>query len=161
MAAKKKAAKKSSKKVKAEVPSTTGSNGTEQSKASGTKPGQDNKGRFTAGNKFGKGNPDAKKMYEFRMRMLSRVTFVEFYDIIDSLINEAKGGDVFAIREILDRLIGKADAWSKLVELSQLADEMALIRTKLDAIGVDLGQGPSLHRELRIGKVDENGVHDS
>ena len=81
--------------VMARRPSTNGSNG------------RDARGRFVGGNAGGPGNPHAKKVAKLRSAMLSAVTQKDFREVVKALIQRAKAGDVAAIRELLDRCIGK------------------------------------------------------
>ena len=69
--------------------------------------GRDARGRFVGGNAGGPGNPHAKKVAKLRSAMLSAVTQKDFREVVKALIQRAKAGDVAAIRELLDRCIGK------------------------------------------------------
>lgn len=70
--------------------------------------GRDTTGRFRLGNKLAKGNPFARRVQKIRAALLSRLTVDDAKEIADVLIREAKAGDLMAIRELLDRCIGKA-----------------------------------------------------
>lgn len=85
------------------TPSTHGSNG------------QDGKGRFTSGNKLGKGNPLAGRAAKIRAVLLEALKPEDAQAIAETLIVNAKAGDLASIREILDRTIGKP-ATSDLLE---------------------------------------------
>mgnify|MGYP006273182639 CR=1 len=85
------------------APSPTGPNGGRQASTTG----RDAKGRFAPGNKAAKGNPHAKRVQDIRGAMLDTVTYKDVRDIVRSLIDKAKGGDVQAAREVLDRSLGK------------------------------------------------------
>ena len=69
--------------------------------------GRDARGRFVGGNAGGPGNPHAKKVAKLRSAMLGAVTQKDFREVVKALIQRAKAGDVAAIRELLDRCIGK------------------------------------------------------
>ena len=79
-----------------ESPSPNGSNG-------GRNPG----GRFGKGNKGGPGNPFAAKVAKLRTAMLRSVSPADMKAIIGKLVEEAKGGNVQAAKEVLERCLGK------------------------------------------------------
>lgn len=81
--------------VMARRPSTNGSNG------------RDARGRFAAGNVGGPGNPHAHRVAKLRSIMLEAVTQKDMREVVKVLIKRAKEGDVAAIRELLDRCVGK------------------------------------------------------
>ena len=64
-------------------------------------------GRFLPGNPGGSGNPLAKRVAELRIALLDAVTPDDLRAAVGALIDKAKSGDVAAIRELLDRCIGK------------------------------------------------------
>jgi hypothetical protein len=72
-----------------------------------TDSGRDEKGRFIQGNGGGPGNPHAKRVAEVRTLLLESVTDADLQDIIKALVEKAKTGDVVAVKELLDRLLGK------------------------------------------------------
>jgi hypothetical protein len=88
-----------------EQPSTHGSNGDDRG----------NNGRFRTGNKLGRGNPLAGRAARIRAILLKALTPTDAKAIAAKLIAQAKGGDLAAIRELLDRTIGKP-ATSDLLE---------------------------------------------
>ena len=69
--------------------------------------GRDEQGRFAAGNRGGRGNPHAAQVGRLRAAMLESVTPEDIAAIIARLIELAKEGDVRAIKEVLDRTLGK------------------------------------------------------
>ena len=79
-------------------PSTDGANGN----------GRDAQGRFAPGNRCGKGNPHALEAARFREALLRGVTVEDIEAIVKALVKRAKGGDIPACKEILDRLLGRA-----------------------------------------------------
>src|SRR5438132_12931358 len=92
------------------TPSTNGHNG------------RDNGGRFTPGNKLGRGNPFNKRACELRSALMESVSVDDVQKIIAALVKLAKSGDVVAAREILDRTIGKpvqADLLQRVEALEQ------------------------------------------
>jgi hypothetical protein len=78
-------------------PSTHGSNGS----------GQDARGRFRRGNKMGRGNPQAGQAAKVRAAVLATMTPADAAAITRKLVEMAMGGDLAAIRELLNRAIGK------------------------------------------------------
>jgi hypothetical protein len=88
--------------------------------------GQDAKGRFTVGNRHGKGNPLAGRAAKIRAVLLKRLTIKDAQAIADQLITLAKSGDLAAIKELLDRTIGKpspGDLLERVEALEELAQQ--------------------------------------
>ena len=86
--------------------------------------GRDGKGRFTAGNAGGPGNPHAKRIGQLRSALLTAVTAKDISAIVRELVARAKAGDVRAIREVFDRTLGRpleADLIERLEQLETLA----------------------------------------
>ena len=77
-------------------PSTNGSNG------------RDDVGRFATGNAGGPGNPFAAKVAAWRKALHDAVTDEDMRAIVGALINKAKAGEPWAVREVLDRTLGKS-----------------------------------------------------
>jgi len=67
-------------------------------------------GRFAAGNPGGPGNPHARRVATLRALLFEAVTDDDLRAVVGKLIEQAKGGDLAAIREPLDRTLGKAPA---------------------------------------------------
>ncbi|MCH8151440.1 MAG: hypothetical protein IH830_03590 [Planctomycetes bacterium] len=78
------------------APSPTGDNGN-----------HDRRGRFQRGNKAAKGNPHAQRVGRLRSALLEAVDEAAIRRVVEALIKEAEGGNVPAVRELLDRCIGK------------------------------------------------------
>jgi len=72
--------------------------------------GRDARGRFAKGYRGGPGNPNAKRVAELRAMIRDAVTQNDLKAVVGALIEKAKGGDVMAARELLDRLVGKPAA---------------------------------------------------
>src|SRR5689334_20040804 len=68
---------------------------------------RDGNGRFLPGNRGGPGNPHAKKVAQLRSALLETVTPEDMRTIVLKLVEMAKGGDLPAIRELLERTLGK------------------------------------------------------
>ena len=87
------------------MPSLNGSNGIE---------GRDHNGRFQKGNRGGPGNPHAKRATQLRSAVLRAVTPDDIAEVIRALVVAAKGGDVMAARELLNRVAGKPATFMEL-----------------------------------------------
>jgi len=79
-------------------PSTNGNNG------------RDKSGKFTVGNKGGPGNPHARHVAQIRSLFTRKATEQPevFERLFDKLVEMALAGDLAAIKELLDRVLGKA-----------------------------------------------------
>ncbi len=89
--------------------------------------GRDGQGRFTPGNPGGPGNPHAKRIGELRAAVLGAVGPEDMTAIVGKLVELARAGDVRAIREVLDRTLGKpveADLIERLERLEATADQL-------------------------------------
>ena len=85
--------------------------------------GRNAKGRFTRGNPGGTGNPHARKVGQLRSAMLGAVTQADMRAVVVKLVELAKGGNVQAARELIDRCIGRpieADLIARIDELELL-----------------------------------------
>ena len=71
------------------------------------KTGRTKGGRFTKGNTFGQGNPAVRRTAEYRKAIADALTPAELKKVFQALIKKAKEGNVQAIKEVLDRAIGK------------------------------------------------------
>lgn len=65
--------------------------------------GHDRRGRFTKGNKCGRG----RKVTELRRALLAAVTPDDFTAIAARLVEMARGGDLAAAGLLFDRILGK------------------------------------------------------
>ena len=106
--------------------------------------GRDKQGRFIVGNKGGPGNPHAKQVALLRGALLSAMTPEDLHDIIRMLIEKALGGNVSAIKELLDRLYGKPKV---AVEMKQELQSTGEIRARLRAL---IQQNPELLETIAI-----------
>jgi hypothetical protein len=91
-----------------DVPSTNGSNG----RTAG--------GRFAKGNAGGPGNPHARPAARLRSALFKAVTPDDLRDVIQALLTAAKGGDVSAAKELMQRLLGPPEAIDLLERLEAL-----------------------------------------
>lgn len=74
-------------------------------------------GKFAPGNKWAVGRRDGMQRRASRLRaaLLRAVTVDDIREVIESLLAQAKAGDVVAIKELLDRTIGKSKSTHELV----------------------------------------------
>ena len=82
--------------------------------------GRTEKGRFAPGNKYSRGNPLGAKASMFRAAMFECVTREEMQSVIRAVLLEAQNGSIPAAKELLDRLVGKAEAWDLMDRIEQL-----------------------------------------
>ncbi len=88
----------------------------------GAKGDRDTRGRFRSGHQLGgPGNPFAQRVAQLRSMILEAVTEDDLRAVILALIKRAKDGDISAIRELLDRLVGKAPS-PVLLDLQELEE---------------------------------------
>ena len=80
-----------------ETPSPNGANGD----------GRDACGRFVKGNRGGPGNPHAKAAGAWRSALTRVVLPSDVEAVLAVLVKRAKAGEPWAVRELLDRCLGK------------------------------------------------------
>jgi hypothetical protein len=90
--------------------------------------GRDAKGRFGAGNRAGKGNPHNKRAQQIRAALFRVCKPADIETAARALLELAKGGDRFALAELLDRTIGRAVA-SDLLQRIEALEETLLENT--------------------------------
>ena len=64
-------------------------------------------GQFAEGNPGGPGNPHGRRVADLRAALLDAVTEADIRAVAKALVARAKSGEVPAIRELLDRLVGR------------------------------------------------------
>jgi len=64
-------------------------------------------GKFAPGNKFGVGNPFHKKTHALRASLFQTVSEDDLIKVTKKLIAMAKSGNIHAIRELFDRVLGR------------------------------------------------------
>lgn len=74
----------------------------------GANGGRDAAGRFTKGNAGGPGNPNARNVNRWRAALIGSVTEEDVEAVVEILVAKAKAGEPWAIKEFLDRTLGKA-----------------------------------------------------
>ncbi len=67
-------------------------------------------GQFAVGNAGGPGNPHGRRVEQLRAALLDAVTDDDVRTIVAKLVEMAKGGDLRAMKEVLDRTLGKSPA---------------------------------------------------
>ena len=87
--------------------------------------GRDGCGRFAKGNSGGPGNPAGGKAERLRHALLNAVTEKDIAEIAAALIASAKTGDVQAVRELLNRTLGRPTDADTIARLERL--EAALL----------------------------------
>ncbi|MFZ4575790.1 MAG: hypothetical protein ACOYN0_15455 [Phycisphaerales bacterium] len=101
-------------------PSPNGANG-----GRGRKPPKDGRGpdgRFVPGNPGGPGNPLGRKVGGLRSAMMAAVAASDIRDVIRKLVSAAKAGEPWAVRELLDRVFGKPEAFDLVERLEELEE---------------------------------------
>ncbi|MDD3118912.1 MAG: hypothetical protein PHQ27_07025 [Victivallales bacterium] len=89
--------------------------------------GRGKDGKFGRGNPGGPGNPYIRQIAKFRAELLVTVTINDLQEIIKTLIEKAKAGDIQAAKIILDRIFGppqSIDIMEKLNELEEIVTEL-------------------------------------
>jgi len=84
--------------------------------------GRDASGRFAPGNRGGPGNPHAKKVAKLRSALFETVTEDDMKAVAAKLVEMARAGELPAIRELLERTLGRpveADFLERLDELEK------------------------------------------
>ena len=84
-------------------------------------------GRFAKGNPGGPGNPMARKVGQYRRALVRAVTAKDIAEAVKALVAAAKAGELPAIRELLDRCIGRptdTDLIARLESLEQAIDRL-------------------------------------
>ncbi len=89
--------------------------------------GKGGRGRFVKGNPGGPGNPNAKRVAELRSALFSTVSPQDLKVVVTQLLNQAKAGEIAAIKELLQRLLGPAESIDLLERLELLEAKLAQI----------------------------------
>ena len=95
--------------------------------------GRDANGRFAPGNRGGPGNPHAKKVAQLRSALLETVTVDDMKAVMLKLVATARDGDLPAIKEMFERVLGKpieADLMERLDALEELLTRASQERTR-------------------------------
>jgi len=87
--------------------------------------GRNANGRFATGNRGGPGNPHARRVGQIRARLLAAITDDDLEAVIRTLVENAKAGEPWAVKELLNRLIGSSTI-SQADEPESLADMLGV-----------------------------------
>jgi len=99
-------------------PSTNGDNGRQAG------------GRFAQGNAGGPGNPHAKRVAKLRTALFKAVSPDDLKAVVAALLKSAKGGDVAAARELLQRLLGPPEALDFVERLEGMEQKIAAMQER-------------------------------
>lgn len=77
-------------------------------------------GTFAKGNAYGTGNPLSAQVQAIRSELFKIATPKRVRRIFNKLLDLAESGDMGAIREVLSRLLGEAQALDLLARVEQL-----------------------------------------
>ena len=86
-------------------PSTNGDNGPESTP--GNLAERDSKGRFLPGNPGGPGNPQARNVATWRGALAASVSADDVAEVTRKLLEAARAGEPWAVKEFFDRCLGK------------------------------------------------------
>jgi hypothetical protein len=86
--------------------------------------GRDANGRWARGNPGGPGNPLSKKVQSIRVALVSAVTPEAIRAIVQTLLQQAKDGDVAAAKVVFDRACGPAQALDLDLRLAELENRL-------------------------------------
>ena len=93
--------------------------------------GRSEKGRFLPGNPGGPGNPYAKKVAEFRSRVLAVISVEDCDAVLRTLTALAIAGESWAVKEFLDRVMGKA---KETVQIEGGVSMLEMLRVSLESL---------------------------
>jgi len=79
-----------------------------KTEANGVAEGRKADGTFASGNQAARGNQGRKAAAEFQKTLYESVTPESFKTVLAGLIEEAMNREPWAVKELLDRLLGKA-----------------------------------------------------
>jgi hypothetical protein len=106
----------------ARAPSPNGGNGRQDAVAAS---GRDKRGRFGHGNPGGPGNPFAAAAGRWRAALVASITEEDLVTVVRALVNAAKRGESWAVRELMDRTLGnpvESDLIERLERLEAAAE---------------------------------------
>lgn len=93
---------------------------------------RDASGRFKKGNSGGPGNPYARRTSELRTLLLDTVSPDDLRAIVTKLVEQARNGDVVAIREVLNRVVGKPHGALEPEKLEYVETRLELAQQRID-----------------------------
>lgn len=95
--------------------------------------GRDARGRFAPGNRFAIGNPQAAQVGRLRSALIESVTIKDMAEVVATVVERAKAGDMAAAKLLLDRVLGPVVAIDVLARIEAL--EAAMDETQPEAGG--------------------------
>ena len=101
-----------------DTPSPTGANGRGEG------------GKFGPGNRYAKGNPFAKRVAKLRSALFKAVSPEDLTEVVKVLVTSAKAGDVPAIRELLQRLLGPPVELDLIERMEALEKQLADVQRR-------------------------------
>ena len=116
--------------------------------------GRDSAGRFSPGCRGGPGNPHARRVAELRATLFDTVTVDDFRAIVGKVVERAKSGDLAAIKELLDRLLGKPTTFVDVEAVATLSGHSAADSA---ALRRELLNDPAYLDFLRRNAITEDG----
>ena len=90
--------------------------------------GRGTDGRFQPGNTGGPGNPYARQVAALRAAIMEAATPEALREVVRKLVEKAQEGHLPAIRELLDRTLGKPVEADLIVRLEQLEQTLARVQ---------------------------------
>lgn len=93
--------------------------------------GRDDRGRFVKGNPGGPGNPLGARVAKLRGALLEAVTPEDVRAVARALVEAAKGGNVQAAREVLQRVLGAPEALD-------LAERLEALEALLERVNAEV-----------------------
>src|SRR5262245_56666763 len=117
--------------------------------------GRDGRGRFAKGNPGGPGNPLHKRMALFRQTLLAAVTPEDVRQVVGQVVEQAKAGQPWAVREFLDRCVGKPLATMELTgaEGEPLGPTVQVVQAAVLEALADLPEAKLRVAARQIGRV--------
>lgn len=106
-------------------------------------------GRFGPGNTFAKGNPMHIAQCHFRKLVMSETTDEQLKQVWAKLVTLALAGEPWAIRELMDRVLGKAQ---QTVELTgDVSTTLEIVASGIDKLSKRLRKLPEVDSHRRVG----------
>jgi hypothetical protein len=79
-------------------------------------PGRGPDGKFSRGNRHGRGNAVARRGAAYRVELFRAITPAKFREVITTMVTEAVAGEGWAVKEFLDRVLGKAMPMTEMID---------------------------------------------
>lgn len=111
--------------------------------------------QFGKGNKGGPGNPLGVQVHARRMMLQAAVSDAAFKRICAKLVKMAEGGDLAAIKILLERLAGKEPASMGMIPVEEVRVKLAIIFDRLIEELPDDESRQTVTRVFQGGNPDE------